>query len=294
MKIVKAKHMGFCFGVKKVLKLTRKTLEEAKKNGSGRKVYSVGPLIHNMEVMKEYEDLGLEVVADLSQITSEGILIIRSHGLPPEVFAEAKRKGLQLRDGTCPVVKRIQSLALELKKEGYQVVIIGERKHPEIAGILGHVSDAFVVENLEMARNIPFMERMGVVVQTTQIFDCFKEIVDCILDKALEWKIYNTICKATMERQRAVTELADEVDIIIVVGGYDSANTRHLVEICRNKGIDTYHIEKSEELKAHWLNSGQRVGITAGASTSEKTVEEVIEKIRKLGATIHCKDQNAN
>ncbi|MBI2265128.1 MAG: 4-hydroxy-3-methylbut-2-enyl diphosphate reductase [Armatimonadetes bacterium] len=278
MEIKRAKHMGFCFGVVRVLKLAREAIEQAR----GKAVYSLGPLIHNWEALK-YENLNLPVVEDLSNVPDGSTLVVRAHGLSPTLMEEAAGKHLAIVDGTCPLVTKVQKLARGLKDEGYQVVIVGKQIHPEIIGVMGHLDgDGTVVERPEEVPSISLMKRMGIVTQTTTIFSKFQEMTGALLSKAKEWKIHNTICFETVDRQVATQEVARETGCVVVVGGKHSANTRHLAEICKMEGAEVYHVEDAKELIPEWFSGMEKVGIAAGASTHPQSIKEVEDTLRSF------------
>ncbi len=274
MKIFLADKAGFCFGVKRAISTAFKAA------GHG-KVYCLGPLIHNPQEVERLREAGVKTVEDFSSLDPGDFLIIRSHGVPPLVLAQAREKGLQIIDLTCPFVGKAQRDAESLHKDGYQVIVIGEKKHPEVQSILGYAGDnAVVVETAEEVENQGFQNRLGVVAQTTQSYSNFSEIVLKLLRLSKELKVFNTICHSTKERQDAARVLAGQVDIMLVVGGRNSANTGRLVSVCRQEGKPTYHIEVADEIRPEWLTDAVRVGVTAGASTPDWVLERVLEKLK--------------
>lgn len=278
MKVELASHSGFCFGVKRAIKLAFQAAGDEKANP----VYSLGPLIHNPQVVEKLKRQGVKIVEDLKGI-KEGTLIIRSHGVRPSVLAEAKDRGLRIVDATCPLVKRVQDLAKILDEEGYSVVIIGERGHYEVKALLGFAGDeALVMESLEEARRAKKVKRLGVLFQTTQSVDNFKEIVGELSSKVEEMKLFNTICEATRKRQEATLSLSRRVDLMLVLGGRGSANTRRLAQISQEVGTETHHLEIAEEINFSWLEGKKRVGVTAGASTPDWIIKEVMDKLKKI------------
>jgi len=274
MEIFLADKAGFCFGVKRAINTAFKAA------GTG-KVYCLGPLIHNPQEVDRLLEAGVRTVEDFSSLNPGDYIIIRSHGVPPLVLAQARDKGLQIIDLTCPFVGKAQRDAELLQKEGYQVVVIGEKQHPEVQSILGYAGDdAVVVETAEDVEGMKFQYRLGVVAQTTQSYSNFSEIVLKLLSLSKELKVFNTICHSTKERQDAARVLAGQVDIMLVVGGRNSANTTRLVSVCRQEGKPTYHIEVADEIRPGWLKGATKVGVTAGASTPDWVVEGVIKKLK--------------
>jgi (E)-4-hydroxy-3-methyl-but-2-enyl pyrophosphate reductase len=277
LRIFVVKNAGFCFGVKRAINLA---FEKAKK--TGKRVYTFGPLIHNPQVVEELKREGVYPVQNLKKIKS-GTLIIRSHGVHPRILQEAKKKGLKIIDATCPFVRRAQRNARALHKEGYQVVVVGEAHHPEIQGIIGYADDQAKVINSD-TRELDFFrgKRVGLIAQTTLNLDTFKQVTGRLLEKAKEVKIFNTICSATANTQKATLEMAKDVDLMIVVGGKNSANTSRLARLCRDKGKTTYLIETASELKSGWFKGIRSIGVTGGTSTPNWIINQVVEKIRDL------------
>jgi len=276
MKVSVVKDAGFCFGVKRAIKLASGA---AKKDKS--KVYTLGPLIHNPQVVETLRKKGVEVAEKLNKI-KQGTVIIRSHGVHPEVIAQAKKKGLKIIDATCPFVKTAQKKAKLLCDQNYQVLVVGEADHPEVKGIVGYAQDKALVMNHKMRNhNLAKFKKLGVVAQTTLNLNAFKKVVDRLLELSKEIKIYNTICSATASTQSKSLKLAKEVDLMLVVGGYNSANTSRLARLCREAGTKTYHVETAEELDKRWFRGIQKVGITAGSSTPEWIIQKVVKEVRK-------------
>jgi (E)-4-hydroxy-3-methyl-but-2-enyl pyrophosphate reductase len=280
MEIVLADKAGFCFGVKRAIN----TAFEA---AAGGRIYCLGPLIHNPQEVERLRRAGVETVDNFSSLKPGDSLIIRSHGVPPRVLAQARDRGLTIIDLTCPFVGKAQRHAEALKKEGYQVVVVGEKKHPEVQSILGYAGDdAVVVEKAGDLDGVEFQSRLGVVAQTTQTYGNFSEIVLKLLRLSKELKIFNTICSSTKERQDAARVLAGQVDVMLVVGGRNSANTSRLADLCKQEGKPTYHIEVADEIRHEWLKGANKVGVTAGASTPDWVVEGVIKKLIAEGGKI--------
>jgi small subunit ribosomal protein S1 len=275
MKVILAENSGFCFGVKRAMKLA---FEAA--NNSESPIYSLGPLIHNPQQVKQLSLKGVHEVSDIESLKASDVLIIRSHGTTPLVLEKAKSKGLMIVDATCPFVVNAQKLAQTLNSEGYQVVIVGEGHHPEVIGIMGFTENkAWVIDKASIVKELPNTKRIGVVAQTTQSFDNFREVVSALLEKCSELKVFNTICNATAQRQEGAIELAKNVDVMLVIGGYNSANTNRLASLCKSSGVPTYHIETVDELNESWLKGVKIIGVTAGASTPEWIIDEVINRL---------------
>lgn len=284
--VILAQHHGFCHGVKKAVD---KTMDTGK--SSAKPVYVLGQLIHNQQVIDKLADEQIQTVKSLDEVPDGSVCVIRTHGAAPELVEAAEARGIEVKDATCPDVRLVQNKAIELAEDGYTVVVVGKADHPEIIGITAHarrVSGAKIVaintvaEITEKLKDLP-RRRIGVVSQTTQKEENFFEMVKELSKVAKELKVFNTICPATFFRQNAALELAGKVDFMVVVGGKNSSNTTHLAEICRNEGTETVHIETYRELLGNQtLNRAKTVGITAGASTPDWLVQEVIDHIQSL------------
>lgn len=278
MEIILADHAGFCFGVRRAMRLTMEAGENREEM-----TRTLGPLIHNPQAVDRLQELGVGIVDTIEEV-EEGTVIIRSHGVPPEVLTKAEDKDLNILDATCPFVKKAQENAAKLYQEGYQVIVSGDKKHPEVTAILGSTDhQAVVVEEDKDLNKLPDnLDKVGVIAQTTQSIKKFKRVVTKLMNKTEELKIYNTICTTTHERQAAAGELAAEVDLMIVIGGYNSANTNRLAEICDEAGAKTYHVETAEELSRDWFYNIEKVGVTAGASTPNWIIKEVVSRMEDI------------
>ncbi|HXX56524.1 MAG TPA: 4-hydroxy-3-methylbut-2-enyl diphosphate reductase [Thermodesulfovibrionales bacterium] len=276
MEILVAKTAGFCFGVKKAID---RTFAIAEKQREG--IYTFGPLIHNPQVIEKLREKGIFPTDDIFHDAIKA-LIIRTHGMPLHLMEKAVRQGYEVIDATCPFVKKAQQYAELLQEGGYQVVILGDREHPEVKGLMSYAGEGTLVtdgrEELPALRN-----KVGVVVQTTQPVDALKKLVSRIIEQSKEIKVYNTICNSTALRLKETEEMARKVDVMIVVGGRNSANTTQLANLCLSIPIRTYHIETADELDGRWFQGVQKVGITAGASTPDWIIEAVKDRIKDRG-----------
>lgn len=272
-----AEHAGYCFGVRRALDLAKEQLLKKE-----RKVYSLGPIIHNPQVVTEFKSRGLVPVESLEGI-EEGVVVIRSHGVEHELLQEARKKGLEIVDATCPFVKNAQRLARQLSKAEYQVIIVGEETHPEVKGILSYAGEnPVVVNSADQIKEKNIGAKVGVLAQTTQSQRNFVEVAKSILCIAYESRIYNTICNATASRQSAAVELAGSVDVMFVVGGKNSANTTRLAKLCRSTGTTVYHVETAGEITSDMIANAQHIGITAGASTPRSQVDALKQALEQL------------
>lgn len=278
MKVIIAEHSGFCFGVKRAMDMTKSELES-----DSNRLYSYGPLIHNPQAVDKLEKDGLITVEDYNEV-QDGRIIIRSHGVPKLLEEEMMAKGLSVVDSTCPYVKAVHKRVEKYSSEGYNIVLIGNKDHPEVIGIKGYsqAGEAYVVNSLEEVNQLPFMDKICVVSQTTNTKEKFDILSEAIKDKGREVEIFNTICKATKNRQEATEDLAKEVDAMIVIGGYTSSNTRKLAEISRKHCDYVYQIETIKDLPLQELTKFNTIGITAGASTPDWIIKEAIEAMDNI------------
>ncbi|MGA1863561.1 MAG: 4-hydroxy-3-methylbut-2-enyl diphosphate reductase [bacterium] len=283
MKIKIAKNAGFCFGVQRAVDIAFKL--GAQYPGE---VFTLGPIIHNSNVVEQLEKRSVHVVDSLDNVKS-GIFIVRSHGLPPNIINIVKNKGLQIIDATCPFVKKVQTYALSLKKEGYPVMLVGDREHPEVLAIRGYVeNDIMICQAPEDLKHLRFAQKLGIVAQTTQDYENFKKIILYLLDIIKDLKIYNTICDSTIIRQRSTLRLAKDVDLMIVIGGKNSANTNRLANLSLSVNPRTYFIEKPDEINCEWFREINSIGISAGASTPKWIIDQVCKKIENLTKEAFC------
>jgi len=275
LKLIIADHAGFCFGVNKAMKTVESLIEK------NEQAYTLGPIIHNPQEVERLKSLGI-TAADLCDIKN-GNVIIRTHGVGPDVIKQLESRGLNIIDCTCPLVKRVQKLAADISNKGYLTVIIGDHNHPEVEGIKSWCNgDVKVIENVEEAKNFYTNKRVGVVIQTTQTEENVNNIMNILQSKLDIAVFYNTRCKATLDRQNAAAEVAANVDVMLVIGGKHSSNTKKLVKVCQNVGAKVYHIETAAEIQRDWFKSTDIVGITAGASTPDWIIKEVISKMDEL------------
>lgn len=278
MEILVAEHAGFCEGVERAY---RTALEQT---GAGRPVFMLGNLVHNTQVIEKFKRLGVRTVKALSEIqpNSKGILLISAHGVPPEIYPEAEGLGLKIVDTTCSWVKKAQRITKQLTEEGRLVIIVGDKGHPEVRGLVGWGERKAVVveqpEDLEKLALTPD-KKTGILAQTTQAQEHFNRMVSELKKKARNVKEFNTICGATTRRQKAAVDLAQKVDLMLVIGDKMSANTKRLTELCGKTGTETHQIQTIKELDAEWLKSKSRIGITAGASTPEWVIQEVVDRL---------------
>ena len=275
IRIITAKRAGFCFGVKRAVDMAFNAAENS------NNVNTLGPIIHNPQVIDKLRSQGVNPTDKIDDDRTK-TLIIRTHGVPQEVSERLARKKYNVIDATCPFVKKAQQYAKLLKEDGYQVIIIGDKEHPEVKGLMSYAGDDAVV--VSKSDSLPKLKsRVGIVVQTTQPITLLEEFIRNILGQVKEIKVFNTICNSTALRLKETKEMAKKVDAMIVVGGKNSANTTQLAKLCISMSVPTYHIETSSEIKRKWLSDVRTIGITAGASTPDWIIKEVEERIRDIG-----------
>ncbi len=276
MKVILAKQAGFCFGVKRA---TQIAFEAA---GKDQKTHTLGPIIHSPQVVGKLEELGIRALASLKSL-EQGTIIIRSHGVEQKEILEAQQKKLNIIDATCPFVKKAQEHVKSLSDAGYSVVVVGDADHPEVQGIVSYGGEqVYVVASSDDVKKLPKMKKIGVVAQTTQSFENLKNVVSGCLLRGGEIRVYNTICDATAVRQEEAKVLAGQVGCMLVIGGFNSANTRRLLEVCAEIQPRSFHIETASAIDPTWFTGVALVGVTAGASTPKWIIDEVLDKIRQM------------
>jgi len=274
MKIELAKSYGFCFGVKRAIKIAEENPGSA----------TLGPLIHNnMEIARLKKDFNVSLVESLEDVKPGSATVIRTHGIPKNDLKELREKNTKVIDATCPFVTKPQQIVEEMSNEGYDIVIFGDKNHPEIKGVMSYATGpVYAVLSIEELEKIHLRERVSLIAQTTRKIEEYNKIVNWLVPRHKEVRVFNTICNATFENQDAAKELAKRADVMVVIGGKQSSNTKQLYSICKNCCPDSYHIESKDELQKEWFDGKQLCGVTAGASTPEWIIEEIIGKIREF------------
>ena len=283
MKVLVAEKHGFCQGVRNAIKLAEQTLAER------QDVYSLGPIIHNEQVVDKLAGAGLKIVEDVDQIPS-GTVLIRSHGVTKAQLEKIQKRGLNIVDATCVLVKRLQKIARELHEQGYKVVIIGDQNHPEVQAVVGSAPGVLVVAGPSDLPKLSRHKRLGIVCQTTQSPEHFACIVGLMIQQDfVELKIINTLCKEATKRQDSAVELCKKVDIMFVLGGLNSANTRKLAELCKRHNPRTLHLQNWRELDKKVLYGRNIAGVTAGASTPDWVISEFVQNLKALDTSAPTK-----
>ena len=267
MQVKVANHSGFCFGVRRAIKIAGETLRRSEKKSS---IYSLNPIIHNPQVVGDLSKKGLMPLRDICSI-KKGTVIISSHGAPKNTIDRLRKKGIKIVNAMCPFVKNAHDIVKNLRKKGYRVVILGDKKHPEVKALwslVGRQKDS---------------KKIGIVSQTTQTRSNYIEgILDILKGDFREIRIFNTICNDTARRQKLTKDLLGQCDVMVVVGGKNSANTRRLLEICKESGVNSFHIETPDELKRSCFKDKRCAGVVSGASTPDSMVRKVTQKIKSL------------
>lgn len=276
MHIEIATQAGACFGVNRALDMVQKLSSST--HGT---IHTLGPLIHNPHVVSELEKQGIGAIASADELKGDAI-VLRTHGVTPDEEIRAHTTHHVVIDATCPFVIRAHNAARRFAKEGFQVLVFGEQGHPEVVATLGYAKDAICVEKPEDLDHITLKRKVGVVVQTTQLRPKLKEVIAALVGRVDELRLIDTICEATDKRQQAASALAQKVDVMIVIGGRMSANTCRLAEISKIYCAHVHHIEDASELESSWFSSNSHVGITAGASTPQYQIDEVVEALQSI------------
>lgn len=273
-KIVVAQTAGFCMGVKRAVDMVLGLVENADTT-----VYTYGPLIHNPQVTELLAKKGVVVVGNNKELKS-GIVVIRTHGIKPEIRKEIEQAGAKIYDATCPFVIKVQRIIEEYSKKDYTILIVGDKGHAEVDSYIGYArSKGIVISSADEVSKLDIKGKVCIVGQTTQDKRRFNDIINKLKSRGVELQVFDTICSATSKRQEEALHISKEVDAVVVIGGRNSANTLRLAELCRSTGTPTYFVEQAGELKIKELEKYKTIGITAGASTSKETIREVVDKI---------------
>ncbi len=280
MQVKLATSRGFCFGVEDAIELAEAAVKE---HGPGR-VVALGPVIHNKQVVNQLEQAGLKQSGDLDELDQSQVLLIRSHGASPETMESARKRGLRVVDATCVLVKRAQTVVRQLHDDGFHVVMIGDPNHPEVQGVVGYAPNVTVIDkDSDLDDALPYRERLGIVAQTTHSPEYVASVIADILKRPYrEVKIVNTLCLEVTRRQEAAIALCGEVDVMFILGGLHSANTREMARLCRDEGVPTYHVETWEQFNPSMTEGRKVAGVSAGASTPESVITEFAANLRVL------------
>lgn len=284
MKILVAKDAGYCFGVRDAVKL-------AKKSGADYdEVYMLGDIVHNEQVVSDLSKKGSKVVKNLDEIPKDKPVLFRAHGTDPETWKAAQKKKLNIIDATCPLVTEIHEEIKSLEEEGRRTIIIGDHNHDEVVGIASQVKNAIIISSVEEARSLKKMKRAGVVTQSTQMIENVQDILIVLSEKVYDLRFVNTICYPTRRNHEQIKKLADTCDLMVVIGSYTSANSKRLTQLSLARNKNSFQVTCADEVKKSWFSNIGSVGISAGASTPDDLIADVISKV-KLFSKIKVKEE---
>jgi len=277
MKVLLAKDAGYCFGVRDAVSLAYETAE---KEGE---VYMLGHIVHNENVVTELEKTGTKVIDDLNEVPDNKPILFRAHGTVPKVWDEAEKRGINIVDATCPLVTEIHEEVRKLAAENRRIIIIGDHGHDEVNGIMEQVQDSIVVANPEEAKRLRKMKKAGVVSQSTQMIENVQDIINILMTKVFDLRFVNTICFPTRRNHEQIKSLAELSDIMIVIGSFTSANSKRLTELAKERNERTYQVTCVNDLDSDWFQQSDTVGVSAGASTPDNIIEDVVTAIKSFG-----------
>ena len=277
MKILLAKDAGYCFGVRDAVNLAYDTAEQ---NGD---VYMLGHIVHNENVVQDLDSAGAKVINSLDDVPEDKPILFRAHGTPVETWDDAYTKQINIVDATCPLVLEIHVEVKKLESEGRRIIIIGDHGHDEVVAIASQVKDAIIVSSPEEAQALRKTKRAGVVSQSTQTIENVQEIINIIMTKVFDLRFVNTICYPTKRNQIQIKELANQCDVMIVIGSFTSANSKRLTALAKERNAHSFQVTCADEIDAVWLKDAETVGVSAGASTPDKIIDEVLTKIKEIG-----------
>ncbi len=277
MKVLLAKDAGYCFGVRDAVNLAYETAE---KEGE---VYMLGHIVHNENVVTELEKTGTKVIDDLNEVPDNKPILFRAHGTVPKIWDEAEKRGINIVDATCPLVTEIHEEVRKLAAENRRIIIIGDHGHDEVNGIKEQVQDSIVVANPEEAKRLRKMKKAGVVSQSTQMIENVQDIINILMTKVFDLRFVNTICFPTRRNHEQIKSLAELSDIMIVIGSFTSANSKRLTELAKERNERTYQVTCANDLDSDWFQQSDTVGVSAGASTPDNIIKNVVTAIKSFG-----------
>ena len=277
MKILLAKDAGYCFGVRDAVNLA---YDKAKDYGE---VYMLGTIVHNEKVVEDLSKAGTRVVDKLAEVRKDKPILFRAHGTAPKVWDKAKNKNLNIIDATCPLVTEIHDEIKKLEAEGRRTIIIGDHGHDEVVGIAAQVKDPIILANVKEAKALRKMKKAGVVSQSTQMIENVQEIINVLMQKVFDLRFVNTICFPTRRNHEQIKELATQCEVMIVIGSFTSANSKRLTQLALERNKRSYQVTCADDMEAFWFENCETVGISAGASTPDDIIRDVVEKIKEIG-----------
>jgi len=276
MKIFLARDAGYCFGVRDAVNLAYDT---AKTHGE---VYMLGTIVHNERVIEDLSNAGAKVVESLDDVPKDKPVLFRAHGTPPELWEEASKKNLKLIDATCPLVTEIHHEIKKLETENRKTIIIGDHGHDEVVAIASQVKKPIIISSVDEANALRKMKRAGVVSQSTQMIENVQEIINVLMKKVFDLRFINTICFPTRRNHEQIKELAEKSDVMIIIGSFTSANSKRLTQLSLDRNKNSFQVTSADDLHESWFKNCKSVGISAGASTPDDTIREVLEMIKKI------------
>ena len=277
MKILVAKDAVYCFGVRDAVNLAYDT---AKDHGE---VYMLGTIVHNEKVVEDLSKAGTKVVDKIDEVAKDKPILFRAHGTAPRVWDKAKNKNLNIIDATCPLVIEIHDEIKKLEAEGRRTIIIGDHGHDEVVGIAAQVENPIILANVEEAKALRKMKKAGVVSQSTQMIENVQEIINVLVEKVFDLRFVNTICFPTRRNHEQIKELATKCEVMIVIGSFTSANSKRLTQLALERNKRSYQLTNANDLEESWFENCETVGISAGASTPDDIIRDVVEKIKEIG-----------
>jgi len=277
MKILLAKDAGYCFGVRDAVNMAYDTANEYDE------VFMLGDIVHNETVVRDLAKAGTKVVTSLNNVPKDKPVLFRAHGTDPKVWNDAKEKNLNIIDATCPLVIEIHEEIKKLEAEGRKTIIIGDHGHDEVVAIAAQVSNPIIISNQGEARTLRKMKKAGVVSQSTQMIENVQEIINILMEKVFDLRFINTICFPTRRNHEQIKELATMCDMMIVIGSFTSANSKRLTQLALERNSRSYQVTSVNDLDQSWFKDSDVVGISAGASTPDKNIKEIVEKIKNIG-----------
>lgn len=280
IQIIVARYKGMCGGVRSAVDIAEENAVKGN-SGNGKEVYTLGHLVHNPHVTEYFKEKGVKAVSSLDEI-KDGTVIIRAHGVPDKTKEDAKKKGLKVVDATCNLVLRLKDAAEDLQRKGYQVVVYGEKEHPEIIGITGNIKNPIVINSIEEAMALGRYDRIGFAAQTTKMPEKYNEIRDELANHCRHLEAVYTICDATQKRQEAARDIAEKVGVMMVIGDPSSSNSKNLLKVCSAVNENTIMIGCSNDLKPNYFKGTSSVGVTASASTPDWVIDEVVETLKRM------------
>ncbi len=276
MKLLIAKDSGYCFGVRDAVDLAYKTAEE-----SGD-VFMLGNIVHNENVVNDLDKIGAKVVRTLDKVPDGKPILFRAHGTTTDVWKKAKNMGMNIIDATCPLVKEIHNEVKALDSEGRCIIIIGDHGHDEVVGIASQVKNPIIVSSPEEAQNLRKMKKVGIVCQSTQTIENVQTIINIIMTKAFDLRFVNTICFPTKRNQQQLKDLSEKCDVMLIIGSFTSANSKRLHQLALERNKKSYQVTCADEIESEWFNNAEIVGISAGASTPDSIIQDVIQHIKNF------------